>query len=234
MNRSAYMNKSGLSATATLERYQHVSWWILPFLLAACVTVNVYFPAPEVDAAAEKMVREIWKEMGHDSKSLPQSPSESLPSSESSPASSSENSPQSYLTPGKVLTVVLDWMVEPAYAGANLNVSTASIRRLQGRLKSRAQKNLKPYLHKGVIGINRSGDMEIRNPGSLPLKDRANVRRLVSADNQDRASLYREIAAANNHPEWEKEIRSRFALKWHSQALKGWWVQGKKGSWKKK
>ena len=217
--------------TGSLERCRHISVWIMPFLLAACVTVNVYFPAPEVDAVAKKMVQEIWHDMGQDGKvPLPtQTPDKVLPES---PAG--DGVPQSSLTPGHLVTALLDWVVKPAYAAADLNVSTAAIRRLQGRLHSRAVEQLKPFLYKGVVGINKKGDMEIRNEGSLPLKDRANVRRLVSADNQDRGALYREIAVANNHPEWEGEIRSRFALKWISEAKKTWWVQGSKGGWRKK
>jgi hypothetical protein len=38
-------------------------WIALPFmLLAACVTTNIYFPAQEVENAADKIVGEIWSQ----------------------------------------------------------------------------------------------------------------------------------------------------------------------------
>lgn len=205
-----------------------LSLWLLSFLLVACVTVNVYFPAPAVDAVAEKMVKEIWSGMDQEGKKTDSPP----PIPNKTPADNT--TPHSQWTPASVLTAWLDWMVQPAYAEADMNVSTATIRQLQERLRGRAVDHLKPFLYQGTVGINQQGDMEIRNEEELPLKNRAELRRWVKADNQERAALYHEIAIANNHPEWEGEIRSRFALKWASEAQKGWWVQNSQGQWQKK
>ena len=51
----------------------------------------------------------------------------------------------------------------------------------------------------------------------------------------DRNNLYRAIAAANGHPEWESDIRTTFAERWAAQgAQSGWYSQDESGAWKKK
>jgi uncharacterized protein YdbL (DUF1318 family) len=55
----------------------------------------------------------------------------------------------------------------------------------------------------------------------------------VKEENTDRATLYKEIAQANGHPEWQAEIQSTFAGRWIDKAQAGWWVQGA-GGWVKK
>ena len=57
---------------------------------------------------------------------------------------------------------------------------------------------------------------------------------LVADENRDRSELYKEIARANGHPEWEAEIRKTFAQRWIVNAPGVWWYQDAGGSWKKK
>ena len=47
-------------------------------------------------------------------------------------------------------------------------------------------------------------------------------------------AVYREIAVANGHPEWEDQIRATFARQWTASARQGWWYQDDSGSWKQK
>jgi hypothetical protein len=37
--------------------------WLLPaaFILSACVTINIYFPAAEAEKAADKIIDEVWQ-----------------------------------------------------------------------------------------------------------------------------------------------------------------------------
>jgi len=56
----------------------------------------------------------------------------------------------------------------------------------------------------------------------------------VADDNRDRQAVYREIAIANNHPEWEAQIRETFAKQWLQQARPGWYYQDASGAWKQK
>ena len=53
-------------------------------------------------------------------------------------------------------------------------------------------------------------------------------------ENSERDKLYKEIAKANGHPEWEAEIRSTFAKRWVDNAPAGWMYQDAGGSWAKK
>jgi uncharacterized protein len=56
----------------------------------------------------------------------------------------------------------------------------------------------------------------------------------VTEENNDRAALYREIAKANDHPEWETNIRDTFGRRWIVNAATGWWYQDSNGAWKQK
>ncbi|RMD68600.1 MAG: DUF1318 domain-containing protein, partial [Gammaproteobacteria bacterium] len=67
-----------------------------------------------------------------------------------------------------------------------------------------------------------------------PLRERAKVKRWVAEENRDRKALYREIARANGHPEWEDDIRATFAKRWIAHAKPGWWYQDKQGQWHRK
>jgi uncharacterized protein YdbL (DUF1318 family) len=68
----------------------------------------------------------------------------------------------------------------------------------------------------------------------VPLPERNATRKLVADENADRTNLYREIATANGHPEWEADIRTTFAERWASKASAGWYFQDKSGAWKQK
>jgi uncharacterized protein YdbL (DUF1318 family) len=46
--------------------------------------------------------------------------------------------------------------------------------------------------------------------------------------------VYREIAIANGHPEWEADIQKTFAREWVSNARKGWYYQDASGAWVQK
>ena len=74
-----------------------------------------------------------------------------------------------------------------------------------------------------------------RDANAVPLADRNRARKLVSDENADRNALYREIASANGHPEWEADIRRTFARRWVERgAQPGWYYQDASGAWAKK
>ena len=75
--------------------------------------------------------------------------------------------------------------------------------------------------------------MTVRDASKLELKDRVAMNAAVADDNRDRKAVYREVAVANGHPEWESQIRDVFAKQWISSARAGWWYQ-QGGSWKQK
>ena len=76
--------------------------------------------------------------------------------------------------------------------------------------------------------------MAVRDLNLAPISERGKLRRLVSDENRDRRDLYREIARANGHPEWEKDIRKTFARVWVEEASRGTWYQDARGQWRQK
>ena len=86
----------------------------------------------------------------------------------------------------------------------------------------------------GALGLTRDGMVEVRDASKLALKDRVAITQAVADDNRDRKAVYREVAVANGHPEWESQIREIFAQQWIASAHKGWWYQEAGGSWKQK
>ncbi len=120
-----------------------------------------------------------------------------------------------------------------AFAQANLEINTPGIAAIQGSMQKR-HAELAPLYASGAVGLTRDGNVALRDPAAVPLAQRAAVNTLVAAENQDRAALYREIARANNRPEWEGDIRSTFGQRWIDRAQPGWFTQNAAGAWVKK
>ncbi len=89
---------------------------------------------------------------------------------------------------------------------------------------------LAPFYASGAIGLTKDGFIAVKDANAVPLAQRGGLTALVKAENTDRANLYKEIAQANGHPEWQAEIQSTFAGRWIDKAQSGWWVQGA-GGW---
>jgi len=74
----------------------------------------------------------------------------------------------------------------------------------------------------------------VRDANAVPLAERNAVRKLVADENSERNTLYREIASANGHTEWESDIRATFAQRWIAKARAGWWYRNAAGGWVQK
>jgi uncharacterized protein YdbL (DUF1318 family) len=118
-------------------------------------------------------------------------------------------------------------------AQANLEINTPGITAIQGSMQKR-HGDLAPLYASGAVGLTRDGNVALRDPAAVPLAQRAAVNGLIAAENEDRAALYREIARANSHPEWEGEIRNTFGQRWSDRAQAGWYVQNAAGAWVRK
>jgi uncharacterized protein len=195
---------------------------LLSLLFAACVTINVYFPAAAADKAADQVIDNITR----------------------GSTGGSTTPPQSFLMPAQdeeqnlLLAAVghmLNAMVPAAQAqGAEtLDVSSPAITRITGSMASRWGE-LEKFFASGAVGLTNNGNVEVRDNAAVPLSDRAKVKSLVAEDNADRAQLYAEIAKANNHPEWESDVRKSFARRWVAKAKAGWYYQDDSGAWKQK
>ncbi len=117
-------------------------------------------------------------------------------------------------------------------AQGNLEIDTPAIAALKQSMQQR-HAQLAPLYASGAVGFTANGNVALRDASSIPLAQRGQANALVAAENADRAALYREIARANSHPEWEDEVRRTFAQRWIDRAQPGWWVQGP-GGWKQK
>ncbi|MDO9141097.1 MAG: YdbL family protein [Methylobacter sp.] len=186
----------------------------ITLLLTACVTINIYFPAAAAEKAADEIIRDIQN-------IAPQKvePKASLPDWQ--------------VTVYQLIDSAINVVIAPAHAdGADLTIDSADIRRLRATMEARFP-SLQPLYAAGFIGIQADGLLAVRDAGSVPLKDRNQVNKLVAAENADRLALYQAIANANGRPDWAAQIKSTFAARWISNAQRGWWYQSS-GSWKQK
>ena len=120
-----------------------------------------------------------------------------------------------------------------AAAQANLEINTPAVTATQKSMQDR-HTQLLPLFSSGAVGLTRDGNVALRDANAVPLAQRSQANALVGAENQDRATLYREIARANGRPEWESDIRATFAQRWIDKAQPGWYYQNTSGGWVKK
>ena len=185
--------------------------------LSACVTINVYFPAAEAKEAAKEFVEKV---IGDD---VPQA---------TKPA-----------TPGGGMASLLR-RIDPlsligigsahAQGAPDISIKTPAIQAIQARMEARFDATLRRGFDAGALGFGSDGLVVLRDPAQLELKDRVGMQSAVNDDNRDRKALYREVAVANGHPDWEGKLRAIFARQWVDSAHGGWWYQDASGGWKQK
>lgn len=197
---------------------------LLPFfLLASCVTINVYFPAAEAQQAAKEFVEDVIGEAATN-------------------AGGGSASVQREALPQWVL-LRREWRFDPvgvfigsahAQERADITIRTPAIQAIQQRMAERFQSTLAPLFDSGALGFGNDGLVVLRDPAKVPLAQRTAATQAVADENRDRRAVYREIAVANGKPEWEEQIRQTFAREWVAQARPGWWYQDSAGNWKQK
>jgi uncharacterized protein YdbL (DUF1318 family) len=197
-------------------------------LLAACVTVNVYFPAAAAEQAADRIIDTVTSQPGG-AKSNETTPAKTPPNSRLTPTG---EQPVLLAAAGALMNLLIP--TAAAQASPNLDVSDPQTRAVTASMQQRFGE-LKKYFDAGVIGLTADGQVAVRDQNSIALADRAVVARLVTEDNRDRATLYAELAKANKHPEWEPDIRRTFARRWVERgAQPGWYYQDAGGKWVQK
>lgn len=196
---------------------------LIAMALTACVTINIYFPAAAAEEAARTIVRDVLKS---------EEPGQgTTPAPESNDQSSRDDRPSALLI---AFGGLLERLVPPAQAAqADININTGPIRAIRASMQRR-QSELAPFYRSGAIGFDNRGSVAIRDLGAVELKDRNRLKKLVADENADRSRLYREIASANGHPEWESEVRQTFAKVWADEAPRGYWYQDPGGSWRQR
>ncbi len=183
-------------------------WWTGLLLLAACVTINVYFPAAEAERAAREFVDDVIGQPGN--------------------GEPVRDDPRGAQVPMLRLE-----LISSAHAQADINIRTPAIQAIRERMRERFSQ-LRPHFQSGSLGMTSNGLITVRDPSVLPLRERATLNQLVSEDNRDRDAVYREIAVANGQPQWESQIRRTFAREWIEAAQSGWYYQDDDGTWQQK
>jgi uncharacterized protein YdbL (DUF1318 family) len=181
--------------------------WMMS-LIMACVTVNVYFPAKEVDKKAGEIVDDIRKK---DSSPAPMGPQSSLE------------------------VFYAYWGNHGlAYAQKESGGSSPVTQSLKNQIKERFPR-LIPFFQKGGIGEGKKGFLEIRDTKGLSPAEKADLKPLVEAENRDRRALYQEVAKSMNIlPDQLSKVQRIFAEKWQNSAERGWWIQKEDGHWVQK
>ena len=201
-----------------MNTFKSITVFSLLLLLIACVTINVYFPAAAAESAADAIIKQVYGTEGEN-----EGGSAAEPEQTSVPAWGS-----------MLIARVLDLAVPPVYAQQpDINISTPGINRLRSMMTER-HTALEPYYSSGAVGMDNQGLITIREQDSIPLRERNTAKMLVADENRDRLALYRELAEANGHPEWETEIRATFSRRWVANAPGGWWYIGPGGDWVQK
>ena len=196
-------------------------------LLSACVTINVYFPAAEAKEAAKEFVEKV---IGDE---LPNGTKPEAKPEEKDKDGGGGGGMASLLQRIDPLSLV---GIGSAHAQGqpDITIKTPAIQAIQSRMASRFDATLRKGFDLGALGFSKDGMIVLRDAASLELKDRVAMQKAVSDDNRDRDAVYKEIAVANGHADWEKNIRSVFARQWVDSARGGWWYQDASGSWKQK
>jgi uncharacterized protein YdbL (DUF1318 family) len=195
-------------------RYLRWSWLPMLFIMTACVTINVYFPAAAAEKAADQIIDKVWGE------------------EEQGETDANSDTQSSIAIP--LWAQALDILIRPAHAvDFNIDISSPAIQAIQEAIQARHQQ-LEAYYNNGGIGLTANGLIVLRAPNKVPLRSRNDIKKLVDDENNDRLALYREISSANGHPEWEAQIRDTFAKRWIERAKSGWWYQDDDGNWVQK
>lgn len=186
-----------------------VPLWILSIAMA-CVTVNVYFPAKEVEKKAGDIVDDIRKK---------------------EPAS-----PKAPSGPQSSLELLYAWMTNQglAYAQKGAEVSSPAIQSLKNQIKERFLR-LVPFFQKGAIGEGKTGFVELRDGKGLSPAEKNDLNSLLDAENRDRRALYQEVAKSMNiSSDQLSKVQRIFAEKWQHSTERGWWIQKENGQWVQK
>jgi uncharacterized protein YdbL (DUF1318 family) len=193
-----------------LIRSSSVLVGVLVLALAACVTINVYFPEAAAERAADRFIQDV---LGEEDTGMA-----------SDEATSSAHRFR-----------LIDLLIPSAHAQTpNIDIDSPQIQTIKQAMAARHRNHLAGWFEAGAIGFSNDGLVTIRDRGAVGLAERRDLERIVAEENADRNAVYREIAVANGHPEWESDIRDTFARQWIANARPGWFYQTDSGEWVQK
>lgn len=159
----------------------HVTKWSIfavVFVCASCVslTVNINFPAAQIEEAAENIEDAVRSGEG-----------------------SSGLSSLDFTVDRPAFTIAFDFGGKSVYAAdVDLSVQTPEIKKIVDSRAKRYKKELEPILDKGTLGEGMDGFVAIINPKDHDLKTLASLNKLAKAENADRLAMYTAILKANS------------------------------------
>ena len=191
--------------------------------LSACVTINVYINAAEAKEAAKEFVEKVINEADKVEIKEPPVGGGMAMLERRIELDLSGIDPWALVGIGSAR----------AQSAPDISLKTPAIQAIQSRMEARFNATLRAGFDSGALGFTADGLITVRDASKVELKDRVAMNSAVADDNRDRKAVYREVAVANGHPEWEEQIRGVFAKQWIASAKAGWWYQSG-GSWKQK
>ena len=157
----------------------------------ACVTINIYFPAEEVESVAGEIVEDIRGKGGGTEDKSPKNKKDSLS-----------------------MQTIFRFFCPAAHAKDAVSISNPTIRVLKQKMKARFIQ-MEPFYRKAMLIEGDNGYVSIGNTSGLGLKDKRNLRALVDAENSNRKSLYAEVAKALKiDPSQTDKIAKIFSEEW--------------------
>ena len=144
---------------------------------AACVTINVYFPAAAAEKAADRVIDEVWGKGA-------------APTPPSTPAPAPVSLQLPRITLDGVAVALLNALVPEAQAQgeANLDITSPETKALQAAMQAR-HGELLPFYASGAVGVASDGGVAVRDLNLVALPQRTAVKKLVADENADRAAL---------------------------------------------
>ncbi|RPI78607.1 MAG: DUF1318 domain-containing protein [Desulfobacteraceae bacterium] len=160
---------------------------VLMSFIFACVTINIYFPVKEVESAAKDIVSDVT------GKKPVKKPDEGL----------------NFIKP-----MIEIFFVSDAWAQDAVTVSNPTIRALKETL-TELYAQILPFFRKGLVKEGDDGYVALGETPGLGLKEKRDLKTLVDATNQNRATLYQEVAKALKiDPSQVGKVGETFAKEW--------------------
>lgn len=202
-------------------------------VLSACVTINVYFPAAEAKEAAKMFVEKV---IGDEMPGQTPAKDETTDPGDGGGMAYQRIPAHPAAQDAMHFNPLMLLGIGSAHAQGmpDITIKTPAIQSIQARMEQRFNSILRQHFDSGALGFSNDGLVVVREASKLGLRDRVAVNAAVADDNRDRRAVYREVAVANGHPEWEGQIRKVFAQQWIESARSGWWYQTAGGSWQQK
>lgn len=165
---------------------------IFALSLFACVTINIYFPAEKVESVAGEIVNDIR-----------------------GPKPGEKKEPQSKNLKNSLFNAMRkSFSPSISWAEDATTVSNPTIRALNDAMKARFAQ-MKPYFQKGIIKEGNDGFVAFGDTGGMELKEKRDLNNLVTAENNDRKTLYSEVAKALKiDPGQTGKVAEIFAKEW--------------------